>query len=269
MTLTSRRQLGWILFAVASLSAFLLDYALRVHLRRAELASGLTLFVVVALLTLFNARKKLPFLPLLRASTWLQIHIYVGLLSCVLFGLHVGWRMPQGIFESILAILFCLVSASGIAGLAFSRWAPGRLTVHGENVIFERIPALRAALQCEVEEIVAESIAKSHSSTIADYYEKKLRHYFSTRHHFWHHIIGYNKPLFRLLSEVQALDRYFNSEERAIMARIVEKIHDKDNLDFQQASQGLLKGWLFVHIPLTYSMILAATIHGIMAWKLS
>ncbi|HWF17962.1 MAG TPA: hypothetical protein VG754_01770 [Verrucomicrobiae bacterium] len=249
--------------------AFLLDYALRVHLRRAELVSGLTLFAFIVILTLFNARKKLPFLPLLRASTWLQIHIYAGLLSCVMFGLHVGWKLPRGVFESILAVLFCLVSASGLAGLAFSRWSPGRLTVHGENVIFERIPALRTALRHEVEEMVADSIAKSQSSTISDYYETKLRNYFSARRYLWHHLLGNNKPLFKLLSEAQALDRYFNAEERVIMARIVEKIQAKNNLDFQQVSQGLLKGWLFVHIPLTYAMILAATVHGIMAWKFS
>jgi hypothetical protein len=269
MTLTSRRQLGWFLFGVATLFACLLDYALQVHLKRAELFSGLTLFSVIVLLTLFNARKKFPFLPLLRASTWMQIHIYVGLLSCVLFGLHAGWRMPRGLFEIALAVLFCLVSVSGLVGIALSRLMPGSLTVHGENIIFERIPALRAGLRREVEEMVVESVAKSQSSTIADFYEQRLRSYFNSRPFLWYHLAGYGKPLFHLLADVQALDRYFNAEERAIMARIVERIHDKNNLDFQQARQGLLKGWLFVHIPLTYAMIMLAAVHGIMAWKLS
>jgi hypothetical protein len=269
MTFASRRQLGWFLFVIAALFACLFDHALRVHLRRAELFSGLALFSIVILLTLFNARKKLPFLPLLRASTWMQVHIYVGLLSCVLFGLHVGWRIPRGWFETSLWVLFCLVSASGVVGLALSRWLPGRLTVYGENVIFERIPAMRAGLRREVEEMVVESVAKSKSSTIADFYEQKLRNYFSTRLFVWYHLAGYGKPLFRLLAEVQALDRYFNAEERVVMARIVERIRDKDNLDFQQARQGLLKGWLFVHIPLTYSMIVLGAVHGILAWKLS
>jgi hypothetical protein len=269
MTLAARRYIGWTLLGVASLFACLLTYALRVHLRRAGLVTGLMLFAVVILLTLFNARKKLPFLPLLRASTWMQVHIYVGLFSCVLFVLHTGWRVPRGGLETGLAVLFYLVSASGVAGLALSRWFPSRLTILGENVIFERIGALRAAVRCEVEQMVVESVAKTQSSTIADFYELKLRNYFSQRCAFWHHIAGYGEPLFNLLSEVQAVDRYLNAEERGIMAGIVEKIHAKNNLDYQQARQGLLKGWLFVHIPLTYSMILAATVHGFLAWKLS
>ena len=269
MTLENRRYIGWTLFAVAALFAWLLDYALRVHLRRAGLATGLMLFAVVILLTLFNARKKLPFLPLLRASTWMQVHIYVGLLSCVLFLLHAGWRIPRGGLETGLAVLFYLVSASGVAGLAISRWLPSRMTTLGENVIFERIGALRTSVRCQVEELVVESVAKTQSSTIADFYEQKLRIYFSRRCSFWHHIVGYGQPILQLLSEAQAVDRYLNAEERGIMTLIVEQIHVKNNLDFQQARQGLLKGWLFIHIPLTYSMILVAAVHGFLAWKLS
>jgi hypothetical protein len=269
MTLDNRRYIGWTFFAVAALFAWLLTYALRLHLRRTGLVTGLILFAVVILLTLFNARKKLPFLPLLRASTWMQVHIYAGFLSCVLFVLHAGWRFPRGGLEAGLAILFYLVTASGVAGLAISRWLPSRMTLLGENVIFERIAALRTAVRCDVEEMVVESVAKTQSSTIADFYELKLRNYFSRRCFFWQHIAGYGHPLFDLLGEVQAVDRYLNAEERGIMTRIVEKIHVKNNLDFQQARQGLLKGWLFVHIPLTYSMILVATVHGFLAWNLS
>jgi len=153
--------------------------------------------------------------------------------------------------------------------LAISRWVPTRLTAYGENVIFERIPQLRAAVRREVEELVVESLAKSQSSTIADFYEQKLRSFFSRSRFLWYHVAAYGRPLFKLLSDVQALDRYLNTEERAIMARIVEKIRAKDDLDYQQARQGLLKGWLFVHIPLSYSLILAAAVHGVLAWKLS
>jgi hypothetical protein len=165
--------------------------------------------------------------------------------------------------------LFYLVSGNGVIGLAISRWMPSRLTVYGENVIFERIPALRAAVRCEIEEIVVESVNKSQSTTIADFYESRLRSYFSRSRFLWYQIAGYRKPLFKLLSEVEAMDRYLNVEERGIMARVVEKIHAKDNLDFQQARQGLLKGWLFVHIPLSYSMILVAAVHAFLAWKIS
>ena len=60
--------------------------------------TGILLLAILLLLTLFNARKKLPFMPVFRASTWMQIHIYVGLFSVVVFLIHIGFAFPNGVF---------------------------------------------------------------------------------------------------------------------------------------------------------------------------
>ena len=127
MTLAARRHFGWILFAVAASSAWLLDYAMRVHLRRPELFTGLALFAVVVLLTLFNARKKLPFLPLLRASTWMQVHIYVGLLSCVLFVLHAEGEFRRANLKPSLPSCFILSPSAASSALPFHAGCPATL----------------------------------------------------------------------------------------------------------------------------------------------
>ena len=269
MTFTSRRNLAGLTCAAAAGLALVADFALRLRLRRADLVSGGALLAVVFLLTLFNARKKLPFLPLWRAATWMQFHIYAGLFSGVLFGLHSGWRWPQGGFTSLLAALFLAVFGSGVAGLILTRWLPARLTEHGENVIFERIPALRAAVRREVEALVLESIPRLQSSTLADFYEQKLLPYFTQTRFLWFQVAGIHRPTQRLLADAHALDRYLNPEERSLLARILEHIQARENLDYQQARQGLLKAWLFVHIPLTFALILFACVHAFLAWRLS
>ena len=40
--------------------------------------TGWALLVGMFVLTIYNVRKKLPFLPLGKSETWLQIHIYLG-----------------------------------------------------------------------------------------------------------------------------------------------------------------------------------------------
>ena len=50
----------------------------RVALRPVATYSGWLLLALLLGLTFFNARKKLPFVPLLSASHWLQAHIYLG-----------------------------------------------------------------------------------------------------------------------------------------------------------------------------------------------
>src|SRR6266487_4163958 len=108
------RGLGWV--AVLSAIYWGLDGALTNSLRNPALVSGLVLISLILLLGLFNARKKLPFLPLLKASTWLEVHIYGGLFAVVLFLFHIGLKAPQGFLEISLAILFLAVSLSGFFG---------------------------------------------------------------------------------------------------------------------------------------------------------
>lgn len=269
ISLRSRWLLGVLLVAILSGVYWTLDAALANSLRHPALVSGLVLFAVILLLTLFNARKKLPFLPLLKATTWLQVHIYAGLFSMALFMFHIGFKPPRGPLEIVLAALFVAVSGSGLIGLAISRWVPARLTVHGENVIFERIPTLRTSVKQEVENLVLASVPATQSTTIADFYKQRLRAYFERPRHLWRHLLGYSKPLHALLAEVGAMDRYLNAEERKVMGEIAEYIRVKDNLDFQLAAQAMLKGWLFVHIPLTYALILVGLVHGLLAWRFS
>lgn len=236
------------------------------QLRRPETATGLILMALIVFLTLFNARKKLPFLPLLSASVWMQLHVYAGGFSVVLFFAHAGFNPPRGGLELTLAVLFLVVTGSGVFGLLVSRWIPPRLTLHGEPVIYERIPVLRTRLRQEVEELVVGAVAAAHSSTIGDFYERRLRAYFERPRHLWWHLIGYQRPLQDLLAEVKALDRYLSQEERKLMNSLAECLRAKHNLDFQLAGQALLKWWLFVHIPLSYALILMALLHGLVAW---
>ncbi len=79
--------------------------------------TGWVLFTAMLVLTFFNARKKLPFLSLGKAETWLQIHIYLGFFTVVLFLIHLNFRAPHGWFEITLAWLFALVSASGVVAI--------------------------------------------------------------------------------------------------------------------------------------------------------
>lgn len=269
MTFSKRLYLGLTLFLLVAVACRLVNNALVTQLHRAAMYSGCALLLVLLVLTFFNARKKLPFLPLLKASTWMQIHIYVGLLSVVLFGLHLRGRIPHGAFEFTLATLYLAVALSGFAGLAISHWLPPRLTAHGENLIYERIPALRTQVRQQVEGLVEQSLTTTQSSTIADFYVARLRSFFVLPRRMWAHWLGSRESLSSVMAETEALDQFLNTAEREIMSQIIGLIYTKHNLDVQFAGQRVLKLWLFIHIPLTYALLLFAIVHGILAFTLS
>ncbi len=248
-----------------SLVTFFGWYALRAALRPAAIWSGLLLLAVVLGLALFNSRKKLPFLPLVRAATWLQIHIYAGWFCFFLFLLHIHFRMPSGVFETTLALVFCIVTLSGFFGLFISRDLPPRLARSGEALLFERIPGFRLRVQREVEALVRQAESETGSSTLGDFYVEYLRDYFTARPSALTALRRNDRRWHAMLAEAKGLDRYLNDREKAIAVEIRDWIETKQNLDFQDAAQRLLKLWLFVHIPFTYSLILLGFAHGIVA----
>ncbi|MEO5855941.1 MAG: hypothetical protein ABIR21_07810 [Chthoniobacterales bacterium] len=257
----------WFLSALLLLSlAFAFFWSvLRAALRPTAIYTGALLLTLVLALALFNARKKLPFLPLLRAATWLQIHIYAGWFCLVLFLLHIQFRLPGGAFEITLALVFAIVVLSGFFGLYLSRQLPSRMARSGEPLLYERIPAFRLQIQKEVEALVREAERETESSTLGNFYVEYLRDFFSSRAHVFTALGNPDRKWHALLAETKGLDRYLNERERAIASEIRDWIETKQNLDFQDASQRLLKLWLFVHIPFTYSLIILGVVHGIVA----
>lgn len=263
--LARRRALNLLLLAVALAVAFLWHRGLVHALRPAALHTGGALLALCVALALFNARKKLPLLPLLKASTWLQFHLYAGWLCVGVFFLHVGFRAPAGLFETSLYVVFMAVALSGVVGLFLSRFYPSRLRMSGENLLYERIPAFRHELQEQAREIVAKSIAETKSFTLGRFYEKRLIEYFAGQRNTLSHLLVSSTPLNRLVEEMRELKRYMVPAEHAFLNEMIECVEAKDNLDRQRACQGALKYWLFTHIPLTFSLLILGTVHGLLA----
>jgi hypothetical protein len=261
MTLAARRlrnaSLAAALFGAAAFAVHLHDLALR----DASFLSGWLLAGAFVLLALYNARKKVPVLPLGTSAGWMQLHVYLGLIAGGLFVLHAGAGLPNGILESLLWACTVALVATGIAGLAVTRLAPRAITEHGERLIFERIPRLRRELAEAVRAEVEASVAEGHATALADYYRDRLHAYFSRPRHLVQHLLGSRAPVQRLCREVRSLERYLAGQDVERLAEIEERIVAKDNLDYQTAWQGLLKGWLFVHVPLTYVTAVFAAVH--------
>lgn len=234
-----------------------------------DFLSGWALLLAIVFLAAYNVRKKLPFLPLGTSETWLQWHIYVGYFTFALFLVHLEYRVPTGWFEIVFSIIFAIVMLSGIGGLFLTRQIPKRLTTLGGEVIFERVPAYRQMLLERAEKIALDSSTQTQSATLLEFYTKHLRDFFSARPVFWRNALGNSRGLQRVLEQVQDLKRYTNEQEREILNQLADLLREKRRLDFHYALQGLLKAWLFVHIPFTYSLLLFIVVHIVLVFGFS
>ena len=269
ITFHARRWFNTAVLAALALAILLVYLAGEVSLRNMHFLTGWILLAAMVLLASYNIRKKFPFLPLLRSSWWLQVHIYVGWLTVILFLCHLRFAWPTGWLEGTLALCYAIVALSGIVGLIYSRVFAKRLTTHtaqNEGVLYERISVYRRRLREEAEALAIRSITEGEATTIADFYSTRLASFFDAPRGFWSHLAGSNRPLDALMRDMRSLQRYLKDAERKVLDEIAEIVRAKDSLDYQWAVMSVMKWWLFVHIPLTYALMIISFVHVVLVY---
>jgi hypothetical protein len=170
-----------------------------------------------------------------------------------------------------------LVTLSGIFGayLAWSLQAKRRID---EGVSYDRIATLRAEVAREVHGAVAETDPAAaaialpglpYDAWIQDLYATQLRDFFQGQRNFTAHLIGSQRPLKRLTDDIDKLARYVDPPSREKLAAIKNLVVEKDRLDFAHVYLGLTKGWLFVHVPVTYALVVLTVAHVLVVYSFS
>ncbi|HEU0060903.1 MAG TPA: hypothetical protein VFR19_13570, partial [Hyphomicrobiaceae bacterium] len=96
-----------------------------------------------------------------------------------------------------------------------------------------------------------------------------LRDFFQGQRNFAAHLIGSQRPLKRLTDEIDNLSSYVDKQSQEKLAVIKNLVIEKDRLDFARVYLGLTKGWLFVHVPVTYALIVLTVLHVVVVYAFS
>jgi hypothetical protein len=217
------------------------------------------------------------------AMRWRKFHIFLGYVLIAVFISHSDFSLPDSGFEWALWSGFVLVTLSGILGayLAWSLKAKGRID---ESITYDRISALRADLARDVHAAVAETEPATaqitlpglpalpelpHDAWITDLYSNHLRNFFQGPRNFVAHLIGSQRPLNQLTDEIDKLSRYVDQQGQEKLAAIKNLVIEKDRLDFARVYLGLTRGWLYVHVPVTYALIALTVLHVLVVYAFS
>ncbi len=262
--LRRRRIRGFVFVAVCVIGLWVLVSMLRSSLRNPAWVTGFMLMGSLWFLVAYNLRKRLAFLPRLGTSAaWMQAHICVAFVSIAIFVAHAGFGIPNGSFERLLATLYVIVAGSGVYGLYITRTVPKKLTALNHEVIFEQIPLLRRRLVERARQLIRES-ARS-TDVLARFYVNRLIHFLERPRSLAWQVSPSPRRSRQLVLEIQGLDRYLSESDRQTSRQLAQIVRDKEDLDYHRAMQGRLKVWLFMHVGLTYGLMLTAMLHGVMA----
>jgi len=259
-----------LVFASGALVGFYLEnWRQDIALHDVQYFNGWVLVSCIVVLMLLSLRKCIVVLPLGRVRLWLVIHYYVGFVTVGMFLVHTKYRLPDSPLEWLLWTLFILVVGSGLFGAVISRIIPPRLETHGERILFERIPVLRAQLAVEAETLARDSVSAGNTATIAKLYVDLLGDFFAGPRNIVAHLRSSNLSRVRILGELALIERYLDEAGKLALAKLRDLVEAKNDLDFHYANGGLLRVWIFLHIPATYALLMTAIAHVVLVYSFS
>jgi len=304
--LIDRTHRRWFIGSLAGLviaSAIYVPYALRSAAGpRGSSAIGLMYgsvgFAFMLFAGLLGLRKKFPIWRIGRAQTWMRGHLWLGFLSFPVILMHGGFHFG-GTLTRVLMWLFIFVYASGILGTVLQHFVPrlhtSRLPM---ETIYEQIDHVRQQLVGEATKIVEETCAALEGDvgsaseqqralaaaaganwdvTVAtslavdeqasgelrrllhDEIEPFLSH--SGTHKFRIGKGAVAQALFQQLRVLLPANLHSNIDD---LENVCE---EKRQFDAQRRLHKILHGWLLVHIPLSYALLLLGAWHAVAALR--
>ena len=234
-------------------------------------AIGLTFGIVGSVFMVFAGllagRKKFPVWRLGRAQTWMRGHLWLGVLSLPIIFFHAGFRVG-GPLTSVLMVLLIIVVASGIFGALLQHYLPAVMTVQvPSETIFEQIDHVRAQFVADADGVVAgaESTASGEegSAPLASFYQREMRPFLQS-HGARHQLLSNPE---RAHSTFEGLRMLLPAEVQEATRRLEQICEEERQLRRQSLLHHWLHGWLMLHIPLSFALLLLGCVHAIVALR--
>ena len=300
-----RTHRGWFIGSVVAIgvaTAIYVPYALRTPRPNGGSAIGLIYgsvgFGFMIFAGLLGLRKKFPVWRIGRAQTWMRAHLWLGFLSYPLILLHGAFHFG-GPLTRVMMWIFTLVFVSGILGAAIQHFMPRVHTAQlPMETIYEQIDHVREQLAMEAGRLVdsacdaldgelsrasvgqlaaAASAGTDWDVTVADGLgfnedaSRQLRDFFLSETLPYLDKVGARgmalaDPL-RAKGMFQQLRILLPAALHSTIADLETICEEKRQLDQQRRYHLVLHGWLLVHIPLSYAVLLLGAVHAVMALK--
>jgi len=271
------RTVQGVLLAVISGGLFWLVWIYNNGLRDPRYLDGWLLAGGMSLQLAFHIAIKTASLSPRAAARWRKFHIFLGYLLIAAFISHSDFSLPDTGFEWALWAGFVLVTLSGILG-TYLAWSLRVRHAIDERIGYDRIAIRRAELARDIHaaitrtDLAPAAIAlpkPPYDAWIMDLYTTHLRDFFQGQRNFAAHLIGSQRPLKRLTDEIDNLSSYVDKQSQEKLAVVKNLVIEKDRLDFARVYLGLTKGWLFVHVPVTYALTVLTVLHVLVVYSFS
>lgn len=260
------------------------------------LTYGIVGFAFMIFAGLLGARKKVPVWRVGRAQTWMRGHLWLGTLSFPLILLHGGFKFGFGLTHWLMWI-FLFVFISGIFGAVLQHYMPKMIKERiPMETIYEQIGRVRNQLVDEANNLVEQACATLTGNLSSATMERRalvagagtmggvtvatglqidedssaeLRGFLRNKMEPFLERYGSRRQPIASRDTAKSM---FDQLRQLLPPNLHPTVDDLENiceekreLDQQTFYHRVLHGWLLVHIPLSYAVLLLGAIHAVVA----
>jgi len=231
------------------------------------LVFGMLAFLAMIWTWLLSARKRATKRQLGTVSFWLKGHIWIGLLSVPLVFFHTGFQFG-GTLEQILMGIFLLVIASGLLGQLIQQYIPRFMTASlDKQAIPEQVDNVVSALQSK-----ADGLVVAVCGTLFDSVESESPSQIDAirRFHLTHvrPFMDIHPPSDSVLINSALAASVFATQKqsvsvahRELLDELFDLCDERRQLLIQRKWHAILHYWTFLHIPISFSLLVLVIIH--------
>jgi hypothetical protein len=234
------------------------------------LAFGGAAFGLMLFAGLLGLRRRFPAWRVGRPETWLRAHLWLSLLAVPLTFFHAGFRFG-GTLTLVLMVLFIVVTVSGILGVILQQILPRVMTSRVTmETIYEEIAHVMEQLLAEadalvipstgplVEAVVTGPTPVEGAGALREFYMKQVRPFLAGA-----------APAGPLANAARAAVA-FSTVRPLVPPALHDSLRDLEivceerrQLISQRKLHRWLHGWLLVHIPLSYAILVLGAAHAV------
>jgi hypothetical protein len=253
------------------------------------LTYGIVGFAMMIFAGLLSMRKKFPVIRIGRAKVWMRGHLWLGFLSYPIILLHSAFGLG-GPLTTALMVLFTIVFISGIAGAVLQHYLPikmtrevpmetiydqidsvtGQLCQEADDIMVQLIPAMEAVPAAEVVGArtlplyaAAREVESKDLQPIRTLYAEKVQPYLLKPGYFSHELADpeTSATIFEQIRKMSPtiIDEFVNDLENICT--------EKRQLDRQARLHRWLHAWLFIHLPISWALLILGAVHAVIALR--
>ena len=242
---------------------------------------GSLAFLIFLFAAALGIRKKKRTWPIGNVQWWLKAHIWLTILTVPLVLFHCGFHVG-GWHTTWLMLLYAIVMGSGIIGLVLQQYVPGLMRERlAREVVFEEIPHLRGMLVRAATEMrddlsdeqsahtgkMAAGMATASDpdeqslSAITRFIDRECIPYLSARRGERHHL-GKERTA---TAAFYTLKLNVDPKWKPRIEQLQKWCDERRMMDLQTRLHHLLHGWLIIHVPASFALLIFTAWHALAA----